>query len=85
MRTAADEAGAIRFTGLDRAIVGSACVWDTSGNRVVRFVYSGERIVKHFVRGGMSDEEAREWVDFNVEGAYVGPSTPIVVWPNDPA
>ncbi len=80
-RVAAEEGGALRFAGLDKAITGTAQAWDTSGNRFSKLVYSGERIVKAFMRKGMTEEEAREFVDYNVEGAYVGPGTPIVVWP----
>jgi hypothetical protein len=28
----------------------------------------------------MSEEDAWEWVDFNIEQAWVGLSTPIIVW-----
>ena len=29
----------------------------------------------------MSLEEALEYISFNIEGAYVGEATPIIVWP----
>jgi hypothetical protein len=31
----------------------------------------------------MTQEEAFEFVEFNIEGAYVGEETPIIVWPGD--
>lgn len=34
-------------------------------------------------RDGMSSDEAREYIEFNIEGAYMGPHTAILVWPND--
>jgi hypothetical protein len=34
-------------------------------------------------RDGMTAEEAREYIEFNIEGAYMGPDTPILVWPDD--
>jgi hypothetical protein len=34
-------------------------------------------------RDGMDDDEAREYIEFNIEGAYVGPDTPILVWRYD--
>jgi hypothetical protein len=72
--------GLIRFDGYDDAILGTASVW-MDGGKVERLVYSGEGIVKVLKeRDGMSDEEALEFIDFNVEGAYVGPRTPVVVW-----
>jgi len=30
---------------------------------------------------GMTEEEAIEFIDFNIVGAYVGESTPIIMWP----
>jgi hypothetical protein len=35
------------------------------------------------MRDGMDSEEAREFIEFNIEGAYVGPGTPILVWTQD--
>jgi ABC-type lipoprotein export system ATPase subunit len=34
---------------------------------------------------GMDDEEAEEYCSYNIEGAYVGPHTPIIVWPYESA
>jgi hypothetical protein len=34
-------------------------------------------------RDGMTMEEAREYIEFNIEGAYMGPHTAIVVWTED--
>lgn len=70
----------IKFDGYDSAILGSAGVWMDDGV-MERLVYSGEGIVKVLMeRDGMDREEALEFIGFNVEGAYVGPRTPIVVW-----
>jgi hypothetical protein len=73
----------ILFDGLDEALVGMSEVWLTTGAKVLRTVYSGEKMVEHFVDQGMTDDEAREWISFNVEGAYVGESTPIIFWNYD--
>ena len=32
---------------------------------------------------GMTAEEAREFIEFNIEGLYAGIDTPILVWPED--
>jgi hypothetical protein len=32
-------------------------------------------------RDGMTRDEALEFVDFNIEGAYTGNDTPLLVWP----
>ena len=43
-------------------------------------IYDYEKMVMHFIEhAGMSEEEAREWVDFNICGAYMGPGNPMVV------
>ena len=34
-------------------------------------------------RDGMLHEEAREFIEFNIEGGYLGIETPVLVWPND--
>jgi hypothetical protein len=72
------------FDGLEDALVGMSEVWLTTGAKVLRSVYDGNKMVEHFVKHGMTEEEAMEWISFNVEGAYVGESTPIVFWDYDP-
>lgn len=60
--------------GLDEAFIGL-----TAGPARMRAVYSVERIIEVFMRDGMSEDDAREHLEFNVLGAYVGPATPIYV------
>lgn len=73
----------IHFDDLDDAIFGPALVWQ-DGARVSVLVYDGEKIRDILMRrDGMSFEDAREFIEFNVEGAFLGPQTPVVVWPND--
>ena len=62
--------------GLDDAIIGTAKLWN--GPRLV--VYSVDRCLDVFVkRDKMTPEEAREYFDFNVAGAYMGELTPLWV------
>jgi hypothetical protein len=42
-------------------------------------VYDYRLLVQVFVDQGMDDEEAEEWISYNVEGAWVGPLTPIIL------
>ncbi len=42
-------------------------------------VYDRDKLVAAFAEDGMSLEEADEWVSFNVEGAYVGERTPVIL------
>ena len=46
-------------------------------------VYDAEIIRENLMKDGMDSEEAREYMEFNIEGAYVGESTPVLVWTED--
>lgn len=71
----------LKMDGLDDAIVGMADVW-VGNTTVERLVYDGEKIVKVLMkRDGMTEEEAYEFTDFNITGSYMGPQTPVIVWP----
>jgi len=72
-----------RIDGYDQAIIGPAFVWN-GNDRVNVLVYNAEAIRHVLVkRDGMDPEEAREFIEFNIEGAYMGPDTPLLVWPSD--
>ena len=74
----------IKIDGYDDAIIGPAMVWTEDGNLRDVLVYDGEGIRQILMkRDGMSFEDAREFIEFNIEGAYLGPHTPVIVWPND--
>lgn len=47
-------------------------------------MYDGYRMVRVLMRQGMTEEDAREYISFNVEGAYLGQETPIIYWPYVP-
>jgi len=71
----------IKMDGLDKALIGRSCIWDSSGRQEDRLIYSGEKIVAILMaRDGMTAEEALEYIEFNIEGAYVGEQTPCVMW-----
>ncbi len=63
---------AILWDGLDDAIIGIS-VDD-------RVVYGLNKMILLFQQQGMSEEEAMEWMDFNIISAYVGEYTPIHIW-----
>lgn len=74
----------MKIDGYDDAILGPAMVWTEDGNLRDVLVYDGEEIRKILMqRDGMSFEDAREFIEFNIEGAYMGPHTAVIVWPND--
>ena len=65
---------------LDDAIIGQASIWN-GNKRLEVLVYDADKIIKVFVdRDGMSEEEANEYIVFNIEGAYIGEDTPVLVW-----
>ena len=73
----------LKITGHDDAILGPALIWG-NGERISVLVYDAEAICTTLMeRDNMDSEEAREYIEFNIEGAYMGPDTPILVWPDD--
>ena len=78
----------LKITGHDDAILGPAMIWGVDkkggGIRISVLVYDAEAIRTTLMeRDGMEAEEAREYIEFNIEGAYMGPDTPILVWMED--
>lgn len=73
-----------KWEGFDDAIIGPAFLWTRQGAHTEVLVYNAE-VIRNILmsRDGMEFEEAREFIEFNIEGAYVGPDTPVLVWPND--
>ena len=73
----------LKIDGHDDAILGPALIWG-NGSRISVLVYDAEAIRTTLMeRDNMEADEAREYIEFNIEGAYVGPDTPILVWPDD--
>jgi hypothetical protein len=72
----------IKYNGYDEAIIGPAYIWRDS-THVSVLVYDAEKIREILMRDGMDAEEAREFIEFNIEGGYLGEQTPVLVWPND--
>lgn len=70
----------LKADNFDKAIMGMASIW-RDGSKVDVLVYDGNKMVAMLKKDGMTYDEAVEFVEFNVEGAYVGVETPVVVWP----
>jgi hypothetical protein len=69
-----------KWDGFDIAIIGTASVWN-GNERVDVLVYDVEKMVETLIdRDGMSGEDAIEYIDFNIENAYIGKDTPVIVW-----
>jgi len=61
--------------GYDDAIIGVATRFGMSP--VVAYDYN--KIIEILVQGGCSHEEAVEFFDFNIIGAWIGPYTPVFI------
>jgi hypothetical protein len=73
----------LKIDGFDGAIIGPALIW-RDGRRVDVLVYNGEEMRDTLRRRDkMNSNEAREYIAFNIEDAYLGEDTPIIVWPED--
>jgi hypothetical protein len=70
-----DIEGAVLLDGLDDAIVGVVSrLW---GDPCV--AYDEEKILEAMVKGGMTMEEAIEFFDYKVAGAWMGERTPFIL------
>ena len=73
----------VKIDDHDNAILGPAFIWRDL-QHVSVLVYDAETIRENLVkRDGMTPEEAREYIEFNIEGAYLGPHSPVLVWSQD--
>lgn len=69
-----------KWDGFDIAIIGTASVWN-GNERVDVLVYDIYQMVEQLtIRDGMSQDDAIEYINFNIENAYIGKDTPIIVW-----
>jgi len=72
------EENTLLMDGFDEAFIG----WSRRINEPLLAVYSYDGLIKVCTeRDGMSFDEAVEYVDYNVVGAWVGEKTPIIVMP----
>jgi hypothetical protein len=70
-----EDAGPLTWTGCEAALVG---VLDCADG-VKRAVYERNALVQVFIDQGMEPDDADEWVSVNIEGAYIGKATPLIV------
>jgi hypothetical protein len=71
----------IKYDGYDDAIIGYANIWRDK-TRVNVLVYDADKIVEILMKDGCSADEAVEFIEFNIEGGYLGIDTPVLVWKN---
>ena len=71
-----EEAETMLFAdGFDDAIMG---VGNTFGGKLCA-IYDTDLVLKSCMKDGMEYDEALEYFDFNIAGAYVGEQTPIFI------
>lgn len=63
----------LKADGFNKAIIGYAAAGPLEG----RLIYSIEEMIKILRFGGMTEEEAVEYLEFNTINAWVGEHTPI--------
>ena len=62
----------MRMDGFDKAIIG-VCI--RCGDKPF-FIYNHKKVIKILMKGGMTEDEAIEYCNYNQMGAYVGETTP---------
>jgi hypothetical protein len=71
-----DQGMVLLADGFHRAFMGLTSEWSGA----MRSVYDYDRCVRILMRrDGMSEEDAIEYMEFNVVGSYVGKATPLFV------
>lgn len=84
-----DDHAPIKFDDRDDAAIGHARIFRDGEWRHV-LVYSYSKLVENVYRSmahdlphdgneGLTQEDAEEYVQFNIQGLYAGPNTPLIV------
>mgnify|MGYP006919672697 CR=1 FL=1 len=68
--------GAVVFPGCESALIGYA----SRINLEPIAVYSYNLLVEAHVAQGMTDEEAMEYVEYNIVGLWAGERTPVILY-----
>lgn len=63
----------LKCDGFDECVLGYEYTWDGT----IRLIYSVDKILTNLVGEGMDVDDAIEYFEFNIRGAYVGEQTPI--------
>ena len=69
--------------GFNSAIIGQTLT-SIGKEKVEKLVYDGWKMCDVLIdRDGMTPDEAFEYVEYNCDGANLGPKTPIIMWAID--
>jgi len=66
---------AIFFDGFDDSIVGVG----GQANGTVVVIYDEQKIIANLMKDGLDYDDALDYYFFNIKGAYLGESTPIIL------
>lgn len=69
---------ALYIDGFEDCLIGIADVWRDNTRRTVA-VYDYTLMVQSLIDDEVTAEDAAEYIEFNISGAYVGPYQPIIV------
>ena len=70
----------LQVDGMSGALLGQMTMAKWEDNPYEVLVYSVDKIIEILIdRDGMTEEEAIEFFEFNIEGAYMGRMTPVYV------
>lgn len=69
---------ALYIDGFEECLIGIADVWRDNTRRTVA-VYDYTLMVQSLIDDEVTAEDAAEYIEFNISGAYVGPYQPIIV------
>ena len=61
--------------GFDDCIIGVA---ETAGQKA-RVAYDMQKVIEQLMSDGISEDDAWEYFEFNILGAYVGETTPVFI------
>ena len=71
-----------KWDGFEECVIGTANIWRDQ-TTVEVLVYSADAMIEILcTRDGMTMEDAHEYFLFNIEGAYIGIDTPVLVFDN---
>lgn len=68
---------AVVFDGFDKAVIG----YTHLANRGTVLVYDYQQIAYTLMEQGMGEDEAFEYVDYNIVGLWAGDKTPVIMMP----
>lgn len=70
----------IKFEDLDEAIIG---IKEDLFTHTKRYIYDYEKCIETLMSKGDTEQEAIDWIDYNVLGSYYGKETPIILRKNN--